>query len=294
MFSRRPAKIDGPYWYQFLPVSVVIHVAVFGLYCFCVPQTAAWQVFAVQSQEERQIIPFREAVIEWTEVTESVEITEAVSPDEDPFDEGPVEIVQPEIVFHEPAKDEIDEDDKNIQINQGVAQGIVTNFDNSSSMSADSHSEKTQPSDTAVHQQITESGAGSAGERTASGIQAGESSVSGQSSASLNDSNRTSTQVDEQAVWKSYAKQLNEHFKKHHHYPEMARRRRMTGTVWLLVEVRRDGSLISVEIAESSGFPMLDDAAISSVKDSVPVPPFPENITAETKKLRIPYVFKLK
>ncbi len=287
MFSRRPAKIDGPYWYQFLPVSVVIHVAVFGLYCFCVPQTAAWQVFAVQSQEERQIIPFREAVIEWTEVAESVETTEAVSPEDDPFEEVPVEVVQPDIVFQEPVKDEMG--DKNIQINQNIAQDIVTKFDNSSSELTDSSSETLHASDSPAPHEA--SGAGGEGGNTQIGQ---NSDMDVAHTAPSSDSNRAVAQIDEQTVWKSYAKQLTEHFKKHRHYPEMARKRRMTGTVWLLVEVRRNGSLISVEIAESSGFPMLDDAAISSVKNSVPVPPFPENITAETKKLRIPYVFKLK
>ena len=327
MVSRISAKThtNGPYWYQFLPVSIVLHLGFFGLYCVCVPDTAAWQVFAVQTQEERQIVPFREAVIEWADVADFVETTEAVSPDEDPFDEPPVEMVQPNIVFQVPnvttdarndesndarndesndarndesndarndeSNDESNEKEiiKNILKNQNETNDIVTDFDNSSSESLDGASETQHASDLVVQRET--SGAGGAGDSRQSGERVDLSNSITTSGAKEGGSDR---QVDEKAVWKEYEKQLTEYLKKYHHYPEMARRRRLTGTVWLLVEVRRNGSLISAEIATSSGVSMLDDAALSAVKDAVPLPPFPQNTTAETKKLRIPYTFKLK
>lgn len=49
-------------------------------------------------------------------------------------------------------------------------------------------------------------------------------------------------------------------------YPESARRREQQGTVTLRVQVAADGSVTRVEVAESSGYPALDDAAVQSVR----------------------------
>ncbi len=49
-------------------------------------------------------------------------------------------------------------------------------------------------------------------------------------------------------------------------YPASARRRQQQGTVTLIVQVGADGSVMRVEIAESSGYDALDDAALQSVR----------------------------
>jgi protein TonB len=49
-------------------------------------------------------------------------------------------------------------------------------------------------------------------------------------------------------------------------YPAIARRREQQGTVTLRVLVGVDGAVQRAEIAESSGFDALDDAAIATVR----------------------------
>ena len=58
-------------------------------------------------------------------------------------------------------------------------------------------------------------------------------------------------------------------------YPDEARRRNLSGRVVLNVAVLRDGSVQSIDIAQSSGIPVLDAAAIQSVRLAEPFPPLP-------------------
>ena len=59
-------------------------------------------------------------------------------------------------------------------------------------------------------------------------------------------------------------------------YPDEARRRRIGGLVVISVAVRRDGSVESTRIIQSSHVPMLDNAALRIVKLSAPFAPLPK------------------
>ncbi|MBK6925321.1 MAG: energy transducer TonB [Thermomonas sp.] len=59
-------------------------------------------------------------------------------------------------------------------------------------------------------------------------------------------------------------------------YPDEARRRRIGGLVVISVAVRRDGSVESTRIIQSSHVPMLDSAALRIVKLSEPFAPLPK------------------
>ena len=59
-------------------------------------------------------------------------------------------------------------------------------------------------------------------------------------------------------------------------YPDEARRRRIGGLVVISVAVRRDGSVESTQIVQSSHVPMLDNAALRIVTLSEPFPPLPK------------------
>lgn len=59
-------------------------------------------------------------------------------------------------------------------------------------------------------------------------------------------------------------------------YPDEARRRRIGGVVVISVAVRRDGSVESTRIIQSSHIPMLDSAALRIVKLSAPFAPLPK------------------
>ncbi|TWI58405.1 protein TonB [Pseudomonas duriflava] len=57
-------------------------------------------------------------------------------------------------------------------------------------------------------------------------------------------------------------------------YPEQARRQRLYGSLRLLVSINRDGSLYEVQILESSGQTVLDQAALRIVRLAAPFAPF--------------------
>lgn len=70
-------------------------------------------------------------------------------------------------------------------------------------------------------------------------------------------------------------------------YPEEARSRGVFGTLRLMVAILPDGSLKSVEILQSSGHKILDDAAIRIVRLASPFQPFTPEMRKRTDILEI-------
>ncbi len=59
-------------------------------------------------------------------------------------------------------------------------------------------------------------------------------------------------------------------------YPDEARRRQLSGTVVINIGIRRNGSVERADIVQSSGIPLLDDAALRIAKLAEPYPPLPK------------------
>jgi protein TonB len=70
-------------------------------------------------------------------------------------------------------------------------------------------------------------------------------------------------------------------------YPAEARRRQLFGELRLMVAVKSDGSLAEVRLLKSSGFRVLDDAAIRIVQLAAPFAAFPPELRADTDVLEI-------
>ncbi|MGH1460851.1 MAG: TonB family protein [Neptuniibacter sp.] len=70
-------------------------------------------------------------------------------------------------------------------------------------------------------------------------------------------------------------------------YPEEARKKKMYGSLRLLVSIRPDGSVKGIEILESSGKKILDDAAVRIVRLAAPFQPFPVEMKKSTDLLEI-------
>lgn len=70
-------------------------------------------------------------------------------------------------------------------------------------------------------------------------------------------------------------------------YPAEARRQHIYGSLRLMVAILPDGSLKNVELLESSGHKVLDDAAIRIVKLAAPFAPFPDELRQTTDILEI-------
>ena len=71
------------------------------------------------------------------------------------------------------------------------------------------------------------------------------------------------------------------------YYPEASLRYGIYGSLRLLVTIRADGSLEGIRILSSSGYAVLDEAAIKIVRLTAPFAPFPAELKATTDKLEI-------
>ena len=70
-------------------------------------------------------------------------------------------------------------------------------------------------------------------------------------------------------------------------YPEEARRRQIYGSLRMMVSLYPDGRVNDIQILRSSGYNLLDQAAIQIVNLAAPFEPFPEEMRAEADILEI-------
>ena len=70
-------------------------------------------------------------------------------------------------------------------------------------------------------------------------------------------------------------------------YPAEARRKKIYGSLRLMVAVKADGSVQEVRVLKSSGFRVLDQAAMEIVRIAAPFAPFPPEIRKDTDILEI-------
>ncbi len=67
-----------------------------------------------------------------------------------------------------------------------------------------------------------------------------------------------------------------------HNYPQAARDQKIYGSLLLSVSIKSDGSVDRIDIKRSSGYKVLDDAAINIVKLAAPYAAFPPDIAKDT------------
>jgi protein TonB len=71
------------------------------------------------------------------------------------------------------------------------------------------------------------------------------------------------------------------------YYPEASIRYGIYGSLRLLVVINHDGSLEDIRVLSSSGYAVLDEAAIKIVRMAAPYTPFPAELRATTDQLEI-------
>jgi periplasmic protein TonB len=76
-------------------------------------------------------------------------------------------------------------------------------------------------------------------------------------------------------------------------YPAVARRRGLTGTVQVDLDIHPTGVISRVEVVTSSSHRVLDDAAVEAVRGLGRVP-FPSNVQPRLLRVRLPVVFDLR
>ena len=70
-------------------------------------------------------------------------------------------------------------------------------------------------------------------------------------------------------------------------YPDQARRRKLSGTLILDVVINSEGELVNIDLRQSSGHKLLDDAAQRIVKLAAPYAPFPAKLKQEADVIHI-------
>ena len=70
-------------------------------------------------------------------------------------------------------------------------------------------------------------------------------------------------------------------------YPDEARRQRIYGSLRLLVSIKRDGTIEEMQVLESSGQPLLDQAALRIVRLSAPFAPFSGKLAEQYDQVEI-------
>lgn len=95
---------------------------------------------------------------------------------------------------------------------------------------------------------------------------------------------------DTEASWEAL---LKAHLEKHRRYPLTARAMRIQGIAHVRFRMSRAGKLLSVTLSRSSGFDILDRAALDTIRRAQPLPPIPAE-RADELELSIPVEFFLK
>jgi protein TonB len=72
-------------------------------------------------------------------------------------------------------------------------------------------------------------------------------------------------------------------------FPDVARRRKLSGTPVIEVTIGADGSLLQTVVRRSSGHAEIDEAAMRILKLAAPYDPFPSALNAQHDQIRIAY-----
>jgi protein TonB len=74
-------------------------------------------------------------------------------------------------------------------------------------------------------------------------------------------------------------------------YPHQAQRKGITGELTLRFQISKEGNLMNVRLINSSGYNVLDEAALQAVKSAAPFYPFPVTIDRENLPILANFVY---
>ena len=95
------------------------------------------------------------------------------------------------------------------------------------------------------------------------------------------------------SVEQAYKTALQAEIARHRSYPRIARRLRQEGTVEVGFVVLADGRLTDIELVDSSGYELLDHAAVKAVRDVRQFRPIPSELARKRWNLSVPLNFRL-
>ncbi|MCO7462264.1 MULTISPECIES: energy transducer TonB [Stenotrophomonas] len=94
-----------------------------------------------------------------------------------------------------------------------------------------------------------------------------------------------------EATWEG---RLLGHLQKHRRYPRQAERLRQQGVVYVRFAVARDGTVSSLKLGRSSGFELLDQETLDTVRRASPLPVPPAEVAGDPVEVMVPVSFFLR
>lgn len=91
-----------------------------------------------------------------------------------------------------------------------------------------------------------------------------------------------------------YLQRLKEKIERVWQYPPQAAERGIFGDLYIKFSIDKKGKLISIELVRTSGYRMLDDAAIKALKDAQPFWPLPEDWQKESLTITGHFIYTLR
>ena len=271
-------------WYHCLLPSVLVHVLIMYAWLSFLSEVS----IGTKTGDLPMPVVRTAVVAEWRESPKIIDIP-AVQPETDPFEEPEDVVTGPMIQLPQPdASEKHDMQPDSMAVQNAPDLPVETSQPDSQNAEPAPHVEASAgPVANDVQSGATDS-------ISNTGHQNADANASGVGpNAAVAGSGKGNQLPDESVAWRAYTKTLSAHFKKFKFYPEMARKQRLSGTVMLAVVIRRDGVVEDVQIEESSGSALLDQAAVQSAGRASPVPPFPADVSADSRKLLIPYRYQI-
>ena len=96
------------------------------------------------------------------------------------------------------------------------------------------------------------------------------------------------------AAERTYLAEFLAALSRYKHYPQSARLRREEGRVVVALILKHDGTIKDVQIKEPSRFPLLDRAALRSVRELDRFKPFPAGMDRSAWQLSVPFQYAIR
>lgn len=99
---------------------------------------------------------------------------------------------------------------------------------------------------------------------------------------------------DFKEIWGRYANSIQLKIAQAKTYPSIARERKQQGKAFLSFKLDKNGDILELSIENSSGYKILDQAAIRAIQEAAPFPQIPVSLNKKYASLKIPISFVLK
>lgn len=151
--------------------------------------------------------------------------------------------------------------------------------------------EKPEPKkDPVKKKKVTRKKSGDKGEQAQSQVKGKADGVENAKAATASGQGKVSS-AEGNASFDNYKGKVRTKVNRKHRYPSQARRQGITGTATVSFVVSADGGLSGLRLAGSSGSPILDQAALETVRRAAPFPPIPADAGRSSWTFNLPIAY---